>query len=103
MSSPPRLDLRRVSLALAPLIVFLGLAGLLYFRLGAGDAARIPSALIGQAAPSLDLPGLGGKAGLTDSDLRQGHGHARSTSSHPGACLATPSTNTCWRSLTIPP
>ena len=27
-------------------------------RLGAGDAARLPSALIGQAAPSLDLPGL---------------------------------------------
>ena len=42
-------------------------------RLFAGDASRIPSALIGQSAPALDLPGLDGAAGLTDADLRQGH------------------------------
>jgi cytochrome c biogenesis protein CcmG/thiol:disulfide interchange protein DsbE len=39
----------------------------------AGDASRIPSALIGQSAPALDLPALDGAAGLKDSDLRQGH------------------------------
>ena len=65
---------RRFALAILPLIVFLGLAALLYFRLDAGDPARLPPTLIGQAAPSLDLPGLDEKKpGLADSDLRQGH------------------------------
>jgi len=65
---------RRFGLAILPLFVFFGLAALLYFRLGSGDAARLPSALIGQPAPSLDLPGLDDKKpGLADSDLRQGH------------------------------
>jgi cytochrome c biogenesis protein CcmG, thiol:disulfide interchange protein DsbE len=68
--APPR---RRLSLALAPLVVFLGLAGLLLARLGAGDASRLPSALIGQPAPALDLPGLPDAPGLADADLRQGH------------------------------
>ena len=67
------LDARRLALALAPLIAFAALAGLLYLRLGAGDASRLPSALIGQAAPALDQPGLGDGPGLADSDLRQGH------------------------------
>jgi cytochrome c biogenesis protein CcmG/thiol:disulfide interchange protein DsbE len=49
------------------------LAAVLYARLGAGDAARLPSALIGQPAPPLDLLGLGDKPGLANSDLRQGH------------------------------
>ena len=66
--------LRRLALAILPLIVFLGLATLLYFRLDAGDPARLPPALIGQAAPSLDLSGLDDKnPGVADSDLRQGH------------------------------
>jgi cytochrome c biogenesis protein CcmG/thiol:disulfide interchange protein DsbE len=65
---------RRFGLAILPLVVFLGLAAVLYARLGAGDAARLPSALIGQAAPPLALPGLDEtKPGLVDSDLRQGH------------------------------
>jgi cytochrome c biogenesis protein CcmG/thiol:disulfide interchange protein DsbE len=65
---------RRFGLALLPLIAFLGLAAVLYARLGAGDAARIPSALIGRAAPPIDLPSLDpGKPGLVDADLRQGH------------------------------
>jgi cytochrome c biogenesis protein CcmG, thiol:disulfide interchange protein DsbE len=45
----------------------------LFLRLGAGDPALIPSALIGQSAPPLTLPGLDGAAGPTDADLRQGH------------------------------
>jgi cytochrome c biogenesis protein CcmG, thiol:disulfide interchange protein DsbE len=64
---------RRNLLALAPLLIFGALAALFFARLFAGDAARIPSALIGQSAPPLDLPALDGGAGLKDSDLRQGH------------------------------
>jgi cytochrome c biogenesis protein CcmG, thiol:disulfide interchange protein DsbE len=64
---------RRRLLAALPLIAFVALAGLLFFRLYAGDASRIPSALIGQSAPPLDLAGLEGAPGLADADLRQGH------------------------------
>ena len=63
---------RRGALAALPLLLFALLAILLFARLYAGDASRIPSALIGQSAPSLDLPGLEGAAGLADADLRQG-------------------------------
>jgi cytochrome c biogenesis protein CcmG, thiol:disulfide interchange protein DsbE len=60
-------------LVYAPLIVFLALAWLLFERLGAGDPASIPSVLIGQTAPPLNLLGLDGAPGLTDADLRAGH------------------------------
>jgi cytochrome c biogenesis protein CcmG/thiol:disulfide interchange protein DsbE len=63
---------RRAALAALPLIAFAALAALLFARLYAGDASRIPSALIGQSAPALDLPGLDGAPGLADADLRQG-------------------------------
>lgn len=43
-----------------PLIAFAVLAGLFWFRLGAGDPARIPSALIGRPAPQTSLPPLEG-------------------------------------------
>jgi cytochrome c biogenesis protein CcmG/thiol:disulfide interchange protein DsbE len=54
---PPR---RRI-LVLLPLIIFLTLAALFFFRLGSGDPSRIPSALIGKPAPETNLaavPGL---------------------------------------------
>ncbi len=51
---------RRTILVLLPLLAFLALAALFFFRLGAGDASRIPSALIGQMAPKTDLPPLPG-------------------------------------------
>jgi len=51
---------QRNPLLLLPLIVFLGLAALFFYRLGAGDPARIPSALIGRSAPATDLPPLPG-------------------------------------------
>jgi|SRR5581483_10802747 len=51
---------RRRLVVLIPLIVFLGLAALFLIRLGAGDASRIPSALIGHPAPQTDLPGMPG-------------------------------------------
>ncbi len=60
-------------LVYAPLIVFLALAWLLFERLGAGDPASIPSVLIGQTAPPLNLSGLDGGPRLTDADLRAGH------------------------------
>ena len=47
-------------LVLLPLAAFLALAALFFVRLGAGDASRIPSALIGQPAPKTDLPPLAG-------------------------------------------
>jgi cytochrome c biogenesis protein CcmG/thiol:disulfide interchange protein DsbE len=45
---------------LLPLLVFLALAGLFFFRLGGGDPSRIPSALIGREAPATNLPPLEG-------------------------------------------
>jgi cytochrome c biogenesis protein CcmG/thiol:disulfide interchange protein DsbE len=50
---------RRI-LVLLPLAVFLALAALFFVRLGAGDASRIPSALIGREAPATDLPPVAG-------------------------------------------
>jgi cytochrome c biogenesis protein CcmG/thiol:disulfide interchange protein DsbE len=51
---------QRNLLLLLPLIVFLALAALFFYRLGAGDPARIPSALIGRPVPVTDLPPLPG-------------------------------------------
>jgi cytochrome c biogenesis protein CcmG/thiol:disulfide interchange protein DsbE len=60
-------------LAFLPLAVFALLAALLFVRLYAGDASKLPSALIGQSAPPLNLAGVDGAEGLADADLRQGH------------------------------
>jgi cytochrome c biogenesis protein CcmG/thiol:disulfide interchange protein DsbE len=54
--------LRRRLVVFIPLVVFLGLALLFLVRLGVGDISRVPSALIGRAAPATDLPPV---AGLT--------------------------------------
>jgi len=51
---------QRNVLVLLPLVVFLALAGLFFYRLGSGDPSRIPSALIGRPAPLTDLPPLPG-------------------------------------------
>src|SRR5665811_2482109 len=56
-SSGPK---RRNILVLLPLLAFLALAALFFFRLGSGDASHIPSALIGQPAPKTELPPLPG-------------------------------------------
>ena len=42
-------------IVLLPLVVFLALAALFFFRLGSGDPSRIPSALIGRPAPETNL------------------------------------------------
>ena len=65
---------RRSYIVFIPLVVFLALAGLLLARLFAGDASRLPSALIGAPAPVFALQpvkGLG-KPGLATADLRKG-------------------------------
>jgi len=51
---------RRRLIVLVPLVVFLALAALFFFRLGAGDPSRIPSALIGRPVPDTNLPPLSG-------------------------------------------
>ncbi len=66
----------RARLVLLPLIVFGAIAILFLIRLFAGDASRLPSALIGREVPHFDLPaveGLKDRPGLSDADLRQGH------------------------------
>jgi cytochrome c biogenesis protein CcmG/thiol:disulfide interchange protein DsbE len=60
-------------IVLLPLLVVLVLGALFFARLFAGDASHIPSALIGQSAPRIDLKGLDGASGLADADLRNGH------------------------------
>jgi cytochrome c biogenesis protein CcmG/thiol:disulfide interchange protein DsbE len=47
-------------LVFIPLIAFLALAALFMYRLGAGDPARIPSALIGHPVPQTKLPPIPG-------------------------------------------
>ena len=66
----------RSALRFLPLILFGLLAALFLARLFAGDAARLPSALIDKPAPTFDLPALAGletTPGLKTEDLRQGH------------------------------
>ncbi|MDB5502250.1 MAG: periplasmic protein thiol--disulfide oxidoreductase DsbE [Tardiphaga sp.] len=53
---------RRWIMAL-PLLGFAVMAALFWFRLGAGDPAKIPSALIGRPAPATALPALEGLSG----------------------------------------
>jgi len=54
---------RRRLVVLLPLLAFLALAALFFYRLGVIDPSVVPSALIGRPAPATDLPPV---AGLTD-------------------------------------
>ncbi len=70
---------RRNWLFLAPLAFFGLLAMLFVFRLFAGDASLVPSALIGKPAPAMALPALEGLVrdgvqvpGIVPGQLRQG-------------------------------
>ena len=73
ISEPKPANGRRWIVAL-PLVFFVALAGLFALRLGSGDPATLPSALIGRAAPAFNLPPLpeSQRPGLSDADLRQG-------------------------------
>ena len=65
---------KRSLLVFLPLVVFLGLAGLLLARLFSGDASLLPSALIGKPVPTFALAPVDGsnKPGLATADLQQG-------------------------------
>jgi cytochrome c biogenesis protein CcmG, thiol:disulfide interchange protein DsbE len=76
---PARSGLGRIVVAI-PLVIFVALAGLLFFRLFAGDPSVVPSALIGREVPQFDLPALEGLErdgaavpGFASADLA-GHG-----------------------------
>ncbi len=61
MSAEPHIvPSRRRILWVVPLALFMALATLFFFRLYAGDPARLPSALIGKAAPVVTLPEVPG-------------------------------------------
>jgi cytochrome c biogenesis protein CcmG/thiol:disulfide interchange protein DsbE len=45
-------------IVIVPLVLFMALAALFFFRLGSGDPSRIPSALVGHPAPLIALPAL---------------------------------------------
>lgn len=67
---------KRSALVFLPLLFFAALAALFLLRLYAGDASRLPSALVGSEVPAFALPGvegLKGADGLFDKELRQGH------------------------------
>lgn len=67
---------KRGWLAFLPFAIFVALALLLLLRLFAGDASRLPSALIGKEVPHFSLPPLAGledHPGFSDAELRQGH------------------------------
>lgn len=65
---------RRVPwLALAPLLAFLVFAGVAgYFLVTGRDASVLPSPLVGQPAPSTDLPALAGSGVPAPADLDAG-------------------------------
>jgi cytochrome c biogenesis protein CcmG, thiol:disulfide interchange protein DsbE len=56
IENPPTGVGRRRLLVVLPLVLFLALAALFFFRLGAGDPSRLPSVLIGREAPPTELP-----------------------------------------------
>jgi cytochrome c biogenesis protein CcmG/thiol:disulfide interchange protein DsbE len=60
--SAQALPKRRLFLMALPLLGFAVMAALFWFRLGAGDPAKLPSALIGRPAPQTTLPALEGLA-----------------------------------------
>ena len=51
---------RRKLIVFLPLILFVALAVLFFFRLGGGDPAAVPSALIGRPVPQTTLPPVAG-------------------------------------------
>ncbi len=73
-ASAPRA--KRSILVFLPALIFAAIAALFLVRLFAGDASRLPSALVGKEVPAFALPGvegLKGADGFSDADLRQGH------------------------------
>ena len=70
---------RRRWFALAPVLVFAAVAAMFALALRKGDPSKLPSALIGKAAPEMTLPALTGLRdgnapvpGFSTADLRRG-------------------------------
>jgi cytochrome c biogenesis protein CcmG/thiol:disulfide interchange protein DsbE len=59
-AASPRPAQRRSWLMALPLLAFALVAAIFWIRLGGGDPSKIPSALIGRAAPQTALPALQG-------------------------------------------
>ena len=59
-SDQPKTAPKRRLIVLLPLAIFLLLAALFLFRLGAGDPSKLPSALIGRPVPDTPLPAVEG-------------------------------------------
>ncbi|MCV2891807.1 DsbE family thiol:disulfide interchange protein [Lentibacter sp. XHP0401] len=57
---------------LAPPVIFLGLAVLMFVGLQREDPDSLPSALEGKPAPAVMVSGLGGKSAFNDQTLRDG-------------------------------
>ena len=75
-NEPPSASKRRL-IVLLPLVMFLALAALFLFRLGAGDPSKLPSALIGRSVPDTPLPAVEGLVrngvavpGITNADFK---------------------------------
>lgn len=63
----------RISLLmLVPPVVFLGLAGVFLWGMNRNNPDEIPSAFVGQMAPSLQITQLGPNPPFTDATLRDG-------------------------------
>jgi cytochrome c biogenesis protein CcmG/thiol:disulfide interchange protein DsbE len=74
--NPAPVKQRRL-IVLLPLVLFLALAALFLFRLGAGDPSKLPSALIGRPVPNTPLPPVAGLVrdgvpvpGITSADFK---------------------------------
>lgn len=67
-------SISRIILTVLPLLVFAAIAGLFFLRLFAGDASRVPSALIGKPVPAFALAPVTGldRPGLATADLKTG-------------------------------
>ncbi len=61
MTTAPHDEVRQRKLVVfVPLVLFLALAALFFFRLSAGDPSTLPSVLIGRPVPETNLPALAG-------------------------------------------
>ena len=76
-SNEPTSASKRRLIVLLPLVVFLALAALFLFRLGAGDPSKLPSSLIGRSVPDTPLPAVeglvrtgGAVPGITNADFK---------------------------------
>ncbi len=69
----------RRGMIMLPVVIFAGIAAMFAYALGSGDPSKLPSALIGKAAPEMTLPELPGLReagaqvpGFSTADLKRG-------------------------------